>query len=289
MVQNHWKARKNVSASSTDAPAMASTDPILTRLLRTVVKRQRLLLGILGVVAVLGLWELAVRAEWIRTSMMSSPTLIWERIVREFGSERLTDSLFVTFRAYLIGLALATVIGIPLGFIGGWSKRASYVLEPWLAGLNAVPTVAVVPLIIIWLGIGQVSKVFIVFLFAIFPYAFNTMVGVRQAEAEFLGVAKSFGASQSKVIKSIVLPGLVPYLMTAARLAVGRALIGVVVAELVASNTGLGFLISIAAGTFDTSLLMLSVLFVGAFGVLMTELMKSLERRFDRWRPAIEG
>lgn len=234
-------------------------------------------------------WELAVVAGWIKTSMMSSPTIVWERVLSEFGGDRLIPSLLVTFRAYLIGLALATVIGIPLGFLGGWSKRASYVLEPWLAGLNAVPTVAVVPLIIIWLGIGQTSKVFIVFLFALFPYAFNTMVGVRQAEAEFMGVAKSFGASQSKVITSIVLPGLVPYLMTAARLAVGRALIGVVVAELVASNTGLGFLISIAAGTFDTPLLIMAVLFVGAFGVLMTELMKTIERRFDRWRPAIEG
>jgi NitT/TauT family transport system permease protein len=258
-------------------------------LLRSVRKRERFLLGILGVISVLAVWELAVAAGWIRTSMMSSPTIVWDRIITELGGERLLPSLLVTFRAYLIGLGLATLIGIPIGFLGGWSKRASFLLEPWLAALNATPTVAIVPLIIIWLGIGQTSKVFIVFLFAIFPYAFNTMVGVRQAEAEFVDVAKSFGASRSKLITSIVLPGLVPYLMTAARLAVGRALIGVVVAELVASNTGLGFLISIAAGTFDTPLLIVAVLFVGGFGVIMTELMKSIERRFDRWRPATGG
>lgn len=278
-----------MSASSTNAPRTASAEAISSRLFRLVRKRERLLLGILGVVGVLAIWELAVAAGWIKSSMMASPTSIWERIVLEVNGDRLLPSLMVTFRAYLIGLVIATVVGIPIGFLGGWSRRASYLLEPWLAALNATPTVAIVPLIIIWLGIGQTSKVFIVFLFAIFPYAFNTMVGVRQAEAEFVDVARSFGASQRRLITSIVLPGLVPYLMTAARLAVGRALIGVVVAELVASNSGLGFLISIASGTFDTPLLMVAVLFVGAFGVILTELMKTIERRFDRWRPAAEG
>ncbi len=274
-----------MSASAATQESTSFQNPKTNPWVRWVRRRERLLLGILGVVTVLGAWELIVQLGWVRASMMSSPTIIWERLIAELGGDRLLPSLLVTFRAYLIGLLIATVVGIPLGFLGGWSKRASYVLEPWLAALNATPTVAIVPLIIIWLGIGQTSKVFIVFLFAVFPYAFNTMVGVRQTESEYMGMAQSFGASQSKTITSIVLPGLVPYLMTAARLAVGRALIGVVVAELVASNTGLGFLISIAAGTFDTPLLMMSVLFVGAFGLLMTELMKSIEQRFDRWRP----
>ncbi|HVR31155.1 MAG TPA: ABC transporter permease [Acidimicrobiia bacterium] len=276
-----------MSASATQAPTAVGSDPLGTRTLRWLRKRERILLGVLGVIAVLGFWEFAVVSGWIRTSTMSSPTIIVDRIVFELDGDRLIPSLWVTLRAYLIGLALATVVGIPLGFLGGWSKRASYVLEPWLAGLNATPTVALVPLILIWLGIGQTSKVFIVFLFAIFPYAFNTMIGVRQSEAEFLGMARSFGASQPKVITSIVLPGAVPYMMTAARLAVGRALIGVVVAELVASNTGLGFLISIASGTFDTPLLMVSVLFVGVFGLIMTEVMKAIERQFDKWRPEL--
>lgn len=278
-----------MSVKSAQASTRAPAETISSRIIRRIRKSERILLGILGVIGILAFWELAVAAGWVKVSMMSSPTRIWDRIGAELAGDRLLPSLLVTFRAYLIGLGIATVVGIPLGFLGGWSRRASYVLEPWLAGLNATPTVAIVPLIIIWLGIGQTSKVFIVFLFAIFPYAFNTMVGVRQAEAEFMGVAKSFGASQSKIITSIVLPGLVPYLMTAARLAVGRALIGVVVAELVASSSGLGFLISIAAGTFDTPLLMVSVLFIGVFGLFMTEVMKSIEGRFDRWRPAAEG
>lgn len=275
--------------SVSDPPLNTSTETLLVRLRRALRKRERLLLGVLGVVVVLGVWQLAVSLGWMRRSMMSSPSLIADRIVTELQGDRLIPSLWVTLRAYLIGLAIATVVGIPIGFVGGWSKKASYVLEPWLAGLNATPTVAIVPLILIWLGIGQTSKVFIVFLFAVFPYAFNTMVGVRQSEATFIDVGRSFGASQSKIIRSIVLPGAVPYVMTAARLAVGRALIGVVVAELVASNTGLGFLISIAAGTFDTALLMVAVLFVGSFGLILTEVMKAVERRFDRWRPDPAG
>jgi ABC-type nitrate/sulfonate/bicarbonate transport system permease component len=277
--------RRSMSAKSVASEGLRAPDSFTTKLGRGFRRQERLILGILGVALVLLFWEMVVRLGWIRTSMMSSPTIIVDRIIVELQGDRLLPSLWVTLRAYLLGLAIATVVGIPLGFIAGWSRRASYVLEPWLAALNATPTVAIVPLIIIWLGIGQTSKVFIVFLFAVFPYAFNTMIGVRQSEVEFLDVARSYGASQSKIVSSIVMPGAVPYIMTGARLAVGRALIGVVVAELVASNTGLGFLISISAGTFDTSLLMVSVLFVGAFGVIMTEVMKTVERQFDKWRP----
>ena len=248
-------------------------------------RRERFLLGALGLVSVLAFWELLVVTGLVRASTLSSPTGIYERIVLELDGDRLLPSLGVTLRAYLMGLGIATVVGIPLGFIGGWSRRAAYLLEPWLAGLNATPTVAIVPLILLWLGIGQTSKVFIVFLFAIFPYAFNTMLGVRQSEAAFLDVARSFNASEARIVRTIVLPGAVPFMMTGARLAVGRALIGVVVAELVASNTGLGFLISIASGTFDTALLMVAVLFVGMFGLVMTEVMKRVERQFDKWRP----
>jgi NitT/TauT family transport system permease protein len=250
------------------------------------VRRERLLLGALGIVAVLGFWEMAVRLGWIRESMMSSPTGIYEKAKLEFVTNgRIIEYLWITLRAYLIGLAVATVVGIPLGFFGGWSKRFAWVLEPWLAALNATPTVAIVPLIILWLGIGQTSKVFIIFLFAVFPYAFNTMIGVRQSEAAFLDVARSFGASEFMVIRTIVLPGAVPYILTGARLAVGRALIGVVVSELIASNSGLGFLISIASGTFDTPLLMLCVLIVGTFGLIMARVARRIESLFDKWRP----
>lgn len=255
-------------------------------LLKWVRSHERLLLGILGVVSVLVAWEVIVRLGWLRQSQMSSPTGIYNKARLEFvTSGRIIEYLWVTLRAYLLGLLAATVVGIPVGFFGGWSKRFALVLEPWLAALNATPKVAIVPLIILWLGIGQTSKVFIIFLFAVFPYVFNTMVGVRQSEAAFIDVARSFGASETTIIRTIVLPGSVPYILTGARLAVGRALIGVVVAELIASNSGLGFLISIAAGTFDTALLMLCVLIVGAFGLIMARVAKRVERVFDKWRP----
>ena len=257
-----------------------------SRLVDFVKQNERLLLGALGIVTVLAAWEVVVQLGIMRRSTMSSPSGIYSKIISEFFENgRIYGYLWVTLRAYLIGLGIATVVGIPLGFIGGWSRRAAHLLEPWLAGLNATPTVAIVPLIILWLGIGQTSKVFIVFLFAVFPYAFNTMIGVRQSEAVFIDVARSFNAPKAHIIRTIVLPGAVPYILTGARLAVGRALIGVVVAELIASNSGLGFLISIASGTFDTPLLMLSVLIVGMFGLIMAELMKRVERQFDKWRP----
>jgi NitT/TauT family transport system permease protein len=267
-------------------PAEVGSAPKPSPLRKWVRSHEKLLLGILGVVSVLVLWEMAVRLGWLRSSQMSSPTGIYNKARLEFvTSGRIVEYLWVSGRAYLIGLAVATVVGIPLGFLGGWSKRFAWVLEPWLAALNATPKVAIVPLIILWLGIGQTSKVFIIFLFAVFPYAFNTMVGVRQSEAAFLDVARSFGASEAMIIRTIVLPGSVPYILTGARLAVGRALIGVVVSELIASNSGIGFLISLAAGTFDTALLMLCVLIIGTFGITLALVTTRIERQFDKWRP----
>jgi NitT/TauT family transport system permease protein len=274
--------------TTTEAPRtpVVSTAERPSTMLKWVRSHEKLLLGILGVVSVLAFWELAVQMGWMRSSQMSSPSGIYKKARLEFvTSGRIIEYLWVTMRAYLIGLGVATVVGIPIGFFGGWSKRFAWVLEPWLAALNATPKVAVVPLIILWLGIGQTSKVFIIFLFAVFPYAFNTMVGVRQSEAAYLDVARSFGASEWMIIRTIVLPGSVPFILTGARLAVGRALIGVVVAELIASNSGLGFLISIAAGTFDTALLMLCVLIIGTFGLIMALLATRVERIFDKWRP----
>ncbi len=275
-----------MTTTETKPTTAGAAAPKPSALRKWVRSHERLLLGILGVVTVLGFWEMVVQLGWLRSSQMSSPSGIVKKARLEFvTSGRIVEYLWVTLRAYLIGLGLATVVGIPVGFFGGWSKRFSWVLEPWLAALNATPKVAVVPLIILWLGIGQTSKVFIVFLFAVFPYAFNTMIGVRQSEVAFIDVARSFGASESLIIRTIVLPGSVPYILTGARLATGRALIGVVVSELIASNSGLGFLISIAGGTFDTALLMLIVLMIGAFGLTMSLLMTRLERQFDKWRP----
>jgi len=134
------------------------------------------------------------------------------------------------------GFTLAVLFGIPFGIMSGWYKRFFYVTEPFVASLYATPRVSLLPLIIIWVGIGIMSKVVIIFLAAIFPVLINTRDGVKTTPQNLLNAARSFGASHGQMFRTVVLPSTVPFIISGLRLAVGRALIGVFVGELYAAT-----------------------------------------------------
>jgi NitT/TauT family transport system permease protein len=221
----------------------------------------------------------------LKPIFMSSPSLIWKALLVELNQGRIWGDVGVSLLEFGLGFLVAGVVGILIGIVAGWYRRANYMIDPWLSALYATPDVALVPLIILVLGIGIESKVFVVFLTSLFSVAINTLIGVQSTEARFLDVAKSFGASQFTIFRSVVLPGSIPFILTGLRLASGRALVGVVLAELIASNQGIGFMITVAGATLNTGRLMLGVILLGLFGVLMGELMRALEQRFEVWRP----
>jgi ABC-type nitrate/sulfonate/bicarbonate transport system permease component len=200
---------------------------------------------------------------------------------------RIWGDLSVSAQEFVLGYLAAAVAGMLIGFVAGWFKRANYVIDPWLAALYATPDVALIPLIVVWFGVGLWSKVFVVFLGSLFCVAINTLVGVQSTEARLLEVAASFGAGRLRVFRTVVLPGCVPFILVGLRQAAGRALVGVVLAELIASNQGIGFMMSTASATLNTGRLMLGILMIGAFGVLMGEGLRSIEQRFDVWRPPV--
>jgi NitT/TauT family transport system permease protein len=165
------------------------------------------------------------------------------------------------------------------------SKRLQYLIGPFVDTLNAVPRVTLLPLIIIWFGIGIWSKIAVVFLGAVIPVLINTQSGVKTSEARFIRVARSFSASKLKIFSSIILPGTVPFIFTGAKYGAGRALLGVVVGELYASTAGLGHLIAEAGNTFQTDIVFVGALLFMAAGLITVALLDALERRFERWRP----
>src|SRR5205807_10431698 len=158
-------------------------------------------------------------------------------------------------------------------------------IGPFVDTLNAVPRVTLLPLIIIWCGIGIWSKVLVVFLGAVIPILINTQSGVKTSEARFIRVARSFSASRMKIFSSIILPGTVPFIFTGLKYGAGRALLGVVVGELYASTAGLGHMIAEAGNTFQTDTLFFGVLLFTATGLVTTGVLDVVERRFERWRP----
>jgi len=150
-----------------------------------------------------------------------------------------------------------------------------------------VPRVTLLPLIVIWFGIGIWSKIVVVFLGAVIPMLINTFSGVKTNEERFLRVARSFGASELRIFWTIVLPGTVPFIFTGLKYAAGRALLGVVVGELYAATAGVGYLIAIAGNTFQTDKVFAGILIVMFTGLVTVEVLNRLERRFDAWRPKV--
>lgn len=241
--------------------------------------------GISAVVLFLVLWQLVGRLHLVNPLFLSSPTQIVAKFVQLLNDGTLGQDALVSGEEFIIGYLLAVVVGIPLGIAVGWYPKVSATLQPFIAGLYSTPKVALLPLMIIFLGIGILSKVAIVFLQAVFQIIINTETGVRSADESLLTAARSFGATDGQIFRTIALPSSVPYLLAGLRLAVGTGLIGVFVGELFGSTAGLGYLINNAGSSFDTSGVFVGTLIFTLAGIISTGALRWLEHRFDSWRP----
>jgi len=259
-----------------------------SRIYKFYLNQEKKILGGLAVGIFLIIWELAGNVyQWINPMFMSAPSLIFKAAVQLFASGEIYHDLYVSGIELLGGYFLAVAVAIPFGIMVGWYKRMSYVFDPFINAMNATPRVALLPLVIIWLGIGILSKVGIIFLGAVFSILINTRDGVKTTPVNLLNAARSFGASEWMVFKTVVIPSTIPFILTGLRLAVGRALVGVLVGELYAATAGIGFMITVAGATFQTDKVFVGVLIFALSGMIGMELLTKLERRFDKWRPQI--
>ena len=256
---------------------------------RFVAQNERLVLGMSGFIGVLLIWEFATRAGLIRAVFFSSPTAIAGAAWTLFSRGTIWEDIGVSMEEFALGFLSASILGIVVGVAAGWSRRINALASPWIAAWYATPHIALIPLIVLWFGIGLSYKVFYVFLVAFFSVTINAMVGVQSAENRYLEVARSFGAGQRMQLRTVVLPAAVPYIMTGLRLGAGRAWVGVVVAELVGANHGIGFMINLAGQMLNMSQAMFGIVLLGIFGIAIGELMRRAERRFEVWRPQTRG
>jgi len=254
---------------------------------RLFLERERVIIGGGTLVAFFLLWEALGRSGLVDPLFASSPTRMVQAGIVLLRDPDFWNDLRVSGTEFALGYGAAVLIGILLGLAAGLFKRVDYVLAPFVNMLNAVPRVTLLPLIIIWFGIGIWSKVAVVFLGAVIPILINSQSGVKTSEARFIRVAQSFSASPFKVFFSIVLPGTVPFIFTGLKYGAGRALLGVVVGELYASTAGVGHVIADAGNTLQTDVVFFGVMIFMATGLLMVALLDRLEQRFERWRPNV--
>ena len=250
--------------------------------------QEKKILGAAAVILFLTAWELVGNTlQLINPMFMSAPYFVFKAAFQMFASGEIFNDLYVSGIEFFWGYLLSVVVAVPFGIAIGWYKRFAYVCDPFVNAMNATPRIALLPLVIIWLGIGIISKVGIIFLGALFPLLINTRDGVKTTPHNLLTAARSFGASDWQIFRSVVLPSTVPFILTGLRLAVGRALIGVMVGELYAATAGIGFMITVAGATFQTDKVFVGVLIFAISGMTLTSVIDHFEHRFDKWRPKV--
>jgi ABC-type nitrate/sulfonate/bicarbonate transport system permease component len=252
---------------------------------RAKLRNEGLILGTASVIAFLALWQISVALGWVLPLFVSSPSRILTTGFDMFRDGSIFPDLAVSGEEFVLGFGLAALVGIPLGILMGWYSRLNAILDPFVNALYATPRIALMPLIIIWFGIDLPARIAIIFLSSVFPILVNTMTGVRTIERDFIKVARSFGATDSQLFRTVALPSSVPNLLTGLRLGVGHALIGIVVGEMYGASAGLGFMMQTAGATFQTDKVMVGIVLIAAAGMAMTQLLRVLEKRFDAWRP----
>ena len=248
-------------------------------------KYERLIIGGISVVAAIAAWEALWESGKISPLFFTGPSSVVKRFAGEWTQGRLRQDMAYSGTNFAIGVGLAIFAGVVIGVIIGWYRRLAMVFEPFLTALYSTPRVAMVPLVLIWFGIGMTSKVFIVFINAFFPVLINTIGGVRAIDADLLRAARAFCASDWQIFKTVAIPGAVPFILTGVRQAVALGLIGVVVGEMFGGSEGIGYMVAYGGQTFQTDTVFLGVTIIAFAGIVLTSLAEQLEKRFSRWRP----
>ena len=242
----------------------------------------RVALRLLVLVVVLGAWQLAGDEQNRLTLPTFTRTL--GALVELLGTGALLEGLWITNQALILGYLLSIAVSLPLGILLGTSLSADRVLQPYLTILLAAPMISIVPIVQAGLGLTLTARVAIVFLFAFIYMTINTTVGVRGVDPRLREMASSFGASRLQMLRWVILPGAVPAIMAGVRLGLGRAVIGMIIAELVLIGAGIGSLIIEYEVRIQPAYVFAIVLAVVLEGVLLIEIAGRIERRLAHWR-----
>lgn len=240
--------------------------------------------GLLGLVSVLVAWQLAVEVGLANPLLTSSPIDVSRRLDQLLRRGDMWHDIWVTLQEWGVGFLVAAVVGVLVGILAGWYRAVYRIVSPWLNVLNAAPELAFIPILIVWFGIGLQFKVGLAFIAAVFTITLNTIAGVRGTDPRHLDVATTFGAGPFRTLRTIVLPGSVPYIMTGIRMGGGRALVGVVAAEFMSSNSGLGHFVNVSGQLLNTTSVLAGIILLAIFGIAIAEILRAVERIFDSWR-----
>ncbi|MGB6286687.1 MAG: ABC transporter permease [Xanthobacteraceae bacterium] len=247
-------------------------------------RHRNAMLGALTVALFFAAWQAIFLIVPLNTLFFTTPSLIAEGFVDLIESGDLLRDLAVSAVPFGLGLLAAVIVGVPLGILMGWRVRVGYALDPLMTVFYASPLVALAPLLVIFFGVGVSGKTIIVFTLAVFPFIFNVASGVRAVDRLLINVVRSLGGRERDIYLKILFPSVLPYIVAGARIAVGRALIGVLVGEFFAASEGIGYAISRFGDIFAIDRMFACILTVMVIAVVLTEGIRWAERAAFPWR-----
>jgi sulfonate transport system permease protein len=233
--------------------------------------------------AVVVLWEAAARLGWIEPQVMPAPSSVLDTAVNLARSGDLFVHLGVSLLRAVVGFVIGGTIGLVLGILTGFSPLALALFDRSIQMVRAVPFLAMLPLVIVWFGVGEPAKIFLVALAVLFPIYINTMLGIRQIDPKLMELAKVVGLSWRAIVRRIILPGAMPSILTGVRYALAHAWLALVVAETLATTEGIGFLAMDAREFLQTNVILLTMIIYAFIGVVADALVRLLEARLLSW------
>ena len=242
--------------------------------------------NVLGLGAAVGLWQLVATGGFVNEFMLPSPGDALHALWALAADGSLWEHLFESLKRVGMGYVIAACVGLPIGFLCGVWAPASDLIRPVIEALRPVPPLAWVPIAILWFGLGDASAYFLVFLGCVFPMFFGAYTAVRALDHNLINAAKCLGASRWMLMRDVFIPASLPIVMPNLRLALGWGWMCVVTAELIAAQSGLGYLIQQSRQVFQIQNVVAGMATIGAVGYLMSAALERLERHINAWAPS---
>jgi NitT/TauT family transport system permease protein len=249
--------------------------------------RKVLLARLIVVAAVLAVWQAVIEIGWVDAFWISSPILVVEELWNELASGAWFGDVAITVFEALIAFVISSVLGVAAGLLLARSPFWDDVLAPLVLALNSLPRVALAPLIILWFGIGITAKVVTAFTLVFFILLVNTLGGAKNVDNDILTIAKLMGASKRDILWKVTLPSALPWIFAGLNLGLTYSLLGVIVAEILASNQGLGYVIASSAATFNTAGVFAGLITLAVVAWAFSALMRYAEAHLLRWKPSL--
>lgn len=237
-------------------------------------------------IAILLVWQIAVSSGWISSRVMPAPSAVIEAGWNLARSGELFKHLLISFQRAALGFVIGGGIGLILGLISGLSYWGEKLLDSTVQMIRNVPHLALIPLVILWFGIDETAKIFLVALGTAFPIYLNTFHGIRSIDPDLMEMARSYGLSGRALFTNVVLPGAMPSILVGVRYSLGLMWLTLIVAETISANSGIGYLAMNAREFLQTDVVVLAIVLYAILGKLADEAARFLERRWLRWNPA---